>query len=109
GSTQGISYHWDNGTFADTLTALCADTYALTVSDLNGCALFGSGIITEPLALSAQILNPSKTSCPGVTACDASAAGSAIGGTPPYSFIWSTGEIGDSATHLCPDTNWLSV
>jgi len=113
GGVSPYSFEWfDNATGLSTgitdqlATGLCAGTYFVTVTDALGCVT-SSIVITidepSPIVLSTNVYS---VSCFGV--CDGAAAVDAIGGTPPYTYSWTTfpGGIGvgatDSISGLCP-------
>ncbi len=90
----------------DTLTALIAGTYNLTVTDANGCTRDTSLTLVEPAQsidanLAAQVF-PSGTniSCTGGT--DGSVDLVVTGGTAPYSFDWRGP---DSTSYSTEDLN----
>jgi hypothetical protein len=113
GGVSPYTFEWfDNATGLSTgitdqlATGLCAGTYTVVVTDASGCAV-SSVIITidEPSPI---LLNTDgyAVSCFGI--CDGSADVDPSGGTPPYTFSWTTfpGGIGigatDSISGLCP-------
>lgn len=113
GGVPGYTYEWfDNATALTTgitdqnATGLCAGEYFVVVTDASGCSV-SSGVITidEPPAI---VLNVDgyDVSCFGF--CDGSVDVDATGGTPPYTFSWTTvpGGVGvgatDSISGLCP-------
>lgn len=79
-------------------TGLSAGTYTYNVTDANNCLATGNITITEPnpLVLSASVVDESS---PGAN--DGRIYLTASGGTPPYSYTWSSpGLFGPTATSL---------
>ena len=98
GGTTPYTLRWSNNAASTSITALTAGDYTLTVTDLFGCTVTGNVNITQPLqglGLSVQSHSPV---CAGLST--GSAAATATGGVPPYSFNWSTGAGTDSVSGL---------
>ena len=89
GGTSPYTYAWSNGATTANINTLTAGTYTLTVTDANGCTSVTNHMVSEP----AQKLEISATnnnvSCFGGN--DGSIVTTSIGGTTPYSYMWSTG------------------
>ena len=83
-----------SGTFSN----LTAGTYSLDVTDINGCSSNQSIIITEPNPLFVNAFS-TDVSCFGY--CDGSTFSMPSGGTSPYSYLWSNGNITDNISALC--------
>jgi gliding motility-associated-like protein len=66
------------------ITALCAGTYTVTVTDANLCTATTSFTITQPPVLSVSASNITNVSCNGV--CDGTAQANGAGGTPAYTY-----------------------
>lgn len=94
GGNSNFTYLWSdaNSQTSETATGLNAGTYSVTATDSKGCT--GQGIITvgEPEAISVNSL-PKPVSCAGGQ--DGALDISVQGGTPPYSFAWSSGEFSE--------------
>ncbi len=90
GGSPIYSYQWDltagNQTTA-TATGLAAGPHDVTVTDMNGCSISTSVIITEPTALNPSISINNNISCFGLS--DGSATANAVGGVPGYTYLWS--------------------
>jgi gliding motility-associated-like protein len=99
GSFTPYSYNWSNGASTDTLSALCAGTYSVVVSDFIGCTALNSVIINEPSALTYTTASiTSHCNLP-----DGSASITVSGGVPGYSYVWSPGgQTNDTAINLVP-------
>jgi hypothetical protein len=94
GGTAPYSYAWDPSTIGDTdnPTGLVAGTYAVTVTDNEGCTTETTIDIIEPGAIDGDIT-------PTALGCNGDSSGSidveVSGGTPGFSFAWSDAGIGN--------------
>ncbi|UUV21341.1 choice-of-anchor L domain-containing protein [Paenimyroides aestuarii] len=89
GGTLPYTYTWSHNTATTPkVTGLSAGTYTVTVKDAYNCIKTENITITEPNALSASITSKN-------VGCFATATGEAaitvIGGTEPYTYLWSNG------------------
>ena len=106
GGASPYTYLWPNFQTGTTAIGLTAGNYAVTVTDANGC--------TGTIIASVSNANAPTISVTGVDAssfgtCDGSASVATTGGTPPYNYQWSTGEITDTIAGLCAGTYNLTV
>ncbi|MEK7253507.1 MAG: T9SS type A sorting domain-containing protein, partial [Bacteroidota bacterium] len=82
-------------------TGLPAGNYVAIITDVNGCSAEISATITEPLPATA-----STTSTPHLSDSGTEVLGTAtvttVGGTPPYTYLWSTSppQTTQTATNL---------
>jgi len=84
GGTLPYTYTWGGGLTTDTIKALPAGVYTVTILDSNQCTTTGSITITQPPALNVTFINTQ-------TACN-SKNGSVTAVTPGsgiYTFFWS--------------------
>ena len=91
---QGVppfNYQWSNGFQSQDLLNVPAGVYSLTLTDGNGCVSFFVDTVTQPLPLSISFtsVDPSCNLSNGIITAQAS------GGTPVYTYLWSTG-VGSS-------------
>ena len=103
GGTLNYTYLWSNGQGGDTISSLIAGTYIVTITDGNGCTLVDTAIITQPLAGLALTLTQANVSCNGGN--DGEMVVSVLGGTLPYSYVWSNGDL-DSIANNIPAGNY---
>ncbi len=90
------TYLWSNAATTNTITAV-AGTYTVTVTGASGCTVAVSTTITQPTALTVTTSSTNPT-CPSLNDGDATA--NPAGGTPPYAYLWSNGDITASTTGL---------
>ncbi len=89
---QGVApftYIWSTGDTTAVITALAPGVYTVEVLDAANCPEVASITIVEPSAL---VLSVSSVNMSGPATQDGSATADAIGGTPPYTYVWSTGD-----------------
>jgi|GEM_PF-1954615 len=104
GGTAPYTFAWSPG---GQNTNLCAGTYTVTITDMNGCMVTDSATITQPTALQASI-SVNNVSCNGT--CDGSATVLGTGGTPPYTYMWSPGgQTNPTVTNLCAGTYTVTI
>lgn len=92
GGSPAYSYTWTPvGTFTgssnSSINNLPPNVYTLTVSDNNGCPIVQTYTITQPTALGHTVTNTNNT-CN--SSCNGTASQTVSGGTPTYSFSWSS-------------------
>ncbi len=90
GGTAPYSFDWSNGATTQDLTGLTAGNYTTTITDANGCSNAATVTITEPEVLGGS-LNITNITCSGNNTGKINL--SVSGGSAPYSFSWSNGEI----------------
>ncbi len=105
GGTSPYSYTWNNGMVGQQLSSLSAGTYSLLVTDANGCAVSNTQTIEQPTsALSVSVVSTNATAWNNGTA-----AATANGGTAPYLYVWSTGQVGNELNDLPPGNYTVTV
>ena len=106
GGTLPYTFAWSNGETTEDLTGLSVGTYTVTVTDANGCSTTASATVTAPGGLAATISSTDIT-------CNGSGDGSidvgVSGGTLPYTFAWSNGEITEDLTALQAGTYTATI
>ncbi|MDB5282644.1 MAG: hypothetical protein JWO06_1719 [Bacteroidota bacterium] len=97
GGTPGYTYVWSNTLAGATDSLLPAGGVTVTVSDANSCTALQSYIITEPTGMSLT-LTEDDAKC--FNAADGDAEAHPSGGTPPYTYVWSDGQLEQVASSL---------
>jgi gliding motility-associated-like protein len=89
GGTAPYTYYWDQNQIQQSfLSQVVAGLYTVSVTDVNGCSINDTAIISQPTALQLDI-----TSSPALCYGQASGTASAVisGGVPPYNLGWNNG------------------
>ena len=110
GGSGAFDFIWSNGQTSSTANNLNTGIHSVTVSDANGCTLnsIATVTITGPsIALSANIGAQTNNLCFGTS--NGSATVSPTGGSTSYSFLWSNGQTGTTATALASGAYSVSV
>ncbi|MFN8395807.1 MAG: HYR domain-containing protein [Bacteroidia bacterium] len=106
GGCPPYQYRWSNGASTAGISSLGVGSYAVTVTDGNGCTVVVSRAVTQPTRLVAnagahQVTYPAYAP----QAC-ANLVGSASGGTSAYSYTWAASNglplAGTAAFTACP-------
>ena len=108
GGTPTYTYSWNTAPVQTTVTAnnLTAGTYTVNVIDKNGCKDSSSVTITQPTALTLTG-SAFPVTCFGL--CNGSATVIPAGGTPTYTYSWTSGSSIGAATALCAGTYTVTI
>jgi len=87
GGTGNYSYLWSNGATSSQIINLSSGVYSVTVSDQTD-QIVAQVTIGEPTPISIDIYSEAN---PCGEVADGEATASVVGGTPPYSYLWSNG------------------
>ncbi|MBN4051888.1 T9SS type A sorting domain-containing protein, partial [Cytophagaceae bacterium AH-315-L13] len=96
GGVQPYTYLWDDPVAQTTseATGLTSGTYTVIVKDAQDCQISDNTTVSEPDSLELDVLSL-DASC---GSSDGSVSVSANGGTPGYTYMWSTGETATQIT-----------
>lgn len=101
GGDAPLAFEWSNGATTETVSGLAEGIYSVTVTDNSGCTATASGTIAAPPDL-IILLGADSPTCVGDT--DGQITANAAGGTPNYTFEWSTGATTQVITGLAAGT-----
>ncbi|MBI2967251.1 MAG: PKD domain-containing protein [Bacteroidetes bacterium] len=104
GGTPAYAYLWSTGQTTISITGLSAGSYSVTTTDANGCSDTATVITIIPFPAVLSATSQKNVSCFGGS--DGSAADSAFGGTPPFAYLWSSGQDTSVITGL-PAGNYI--
>ncbi|MFN7117923.1 MAG: SdrD B-like domain-containing protein [Saprospiraceae bacterium] len=90
GGTSPYTYRWSNGQTTPNLNNVSAGNYTVTVTDSRGCTATGTVTMTAF----------KKPTCSISLVNDSTAQVIPSGGTPPYTYVWSTTEFTDIVRKL---------
>jgi gliding motility-associated-like protein len=107
GGTPGYSYAWTpSGATAAAAPNLLAGQHIVAVTDANGCVVRDTVTVGQPSQVVASaVMTP--VLCNGGSSGTATASGS--GGTPGYTYLWSTGNNTATANGLAAGTYSVTV
>ena len=100
------AFEWSNGAFGPRATFLRAGDYTVTVNDVNNCTASATFTVSSPAPITVTL----ETS-PATDGCNGSILAVVNGGTAPYTFTWSNGQVSNSPllTELCPGEYFVMV
>ena len=109
GGTPPMTFAWSSGDVTDSIGNLVTATYIVTVTDYYKCNMIDSVTIVQPSLLVAGIIDSTDVLCFGGT--DGTATVFASGGTPGYTYMWSTTppQSGQTATNLSAIQYFVAV
>lgn len=105
GGTLPYSWAWSNGDTTNTIGQLTANTYALSVTDANGCTATAQTTVTQPDTLQTT-LNTQPPPCFGSLGQISSQT---QGGTLPYAYLWSDSANNDLSLSIGAGSYTLTV
>jgi hypothetical protein len=107
GGTGVISYLWSNGMMTTDIMNVPAGAYSVTATDANGCEAINIATVVEPAPITI-------TDTTNNVLCNGDSTGSVmilstIGGTAPYTYMWSNGMMTMNAMNLPAGSYMLTV
>ena len=106
GGTGNYTYTWNGNAGTNPETGLAPGTYTVVVVDQNNCPALTSVTIESPplLLLNTGVQNARCNGKP-----DGEAWVNVSGGTPPYSYLWSTQATTDTINYISSNTYLVTV
>ena len=100
--TGSYTYFWlDDASTSSSRSGLQAGEYICQITSSGGCVFFDTVVVMENVDMHIDLSFDSVT-CPDY--CSGSATASASGGTPPYTYEWSSGQQTAQVDDLCAGT-----
>lgn len=106
GGTGSISFLWNNGIAADTVSNLPSGTYTMTATDANGCTALTNVLVTEPAEIQLSISSV-DIACYGHNTGSLSAT--ATNGQGSVSYLWSNGSTSAQVSSMLAGVYTLTV
>jgi hypothetical protein len=98
GGIPPYSYVWSGGSMEQTIADLMAGFYTVTVTDANGCTAEQTVEVWDAVCNLAAGVAANDPRCFG--AADGSAMTTPLGGTAPFTYLWSNGDPDQTASDL---------
>jgi len=105
GGTAPYTFAWSNSATTASITGVAAGTYTVTITDAVSATVVDSAVITEPAAISFTSVIVDETSATN----DGSVDITVIGGTSPYTFVWSNAATTEDITGLTAGTYTVTI
>jgi hypothetical protein len=106
GATGPVIYSWSDGSVDASRTGLASGNYTVTATDGAACTASTVFAITEPASVVSVICTYTNAT---IGHNNGTAGVTASGGTPPYNYLWTTGETSSQVTGLAPGSYTVSV
>ncbi len=105
--TPPYAYSWADGSTTQNRTGLSTGTYFVQVTDANGCEYLSDGLFVDqpPVFSLSMDIQCEQTIAGG----DGASTATPQGGTPPYTYNWSNGQTGATATNLSDEQYSVTV
>lgn len=97
---------WDSGKTGPSIGSLAAGTYAVSITDFNGCLLVQSVTVQSPAAINAA---PTSTNVSCFGGNNGTATVAPTGGISPYTYQWSNNQTGQTASDLVAGNYTVTV
>jgi len=110
GGTFPFTYSWNTGPTTSSISALCAGSYTVTVTDSNNCQKAVIASITQPanpctnFGVTVSVINAATSAN-----CNGSATSAVSGGKFPYTYSWNSGPVTASINNLCVGSYTLTA
>jgi len=107
GATMPYTYLWSNAATSQNISGLTAGLYTVSVTDAIGCFFEWDTTLTSAPNMTLTVDSSDVVSCVG--GADGQLSSTVVGGTSPYSYLWSNGAVVSTASGLTIGTYSLTV
>jgi len=107
GGTRPYAYSWTGGATDSITSGLSAGSYTLTLSDIHGCSVTASNIVSQPAPLTAFANTTNDVNCHNGS--NGTAVSTVNGGTSPFTYLWTGGGTNSTISGLTAGTYTLTV
>lgn len=106
GTNPPFTYSWSNGATTSVISNVPVGYYTCVITDAVGCSITKSvnSFVSSPITVGITSVD---ASC--IFAADGSVIANANGGTSPYVYQWSNGQVGATASGLLTGNVWVNV
>lgn len=112
GGEAPYTYLWSTGSTNQSLQNVAAGSYILTVTDYESNTVVDTFIVLQPNLLTVELfpeIYEGGVNLSEYQGEDGSISAQIGGGTPPYSYLWSTGSQGDAVEGLQAGTYTVTI
>lgn len=106
GGNIPYTFVWSNGASTEDVSGLSNGTYSVQITDVNGCAISSTSVLTQPDTLEVTV-TPTDVSCDGGN--NGFVDATVTGGIQPYAYVWSNGANSEDIGGLGVGNYTLSV
>ncbi len=106
GGTAPYLISWSNGATGPAAANLAAGTYTISIQDSKGCSVINKAVIVSPSGMVVTIIEK-DISC--AEQQDGELQATVSKGTPPYTYLWSTGAATASVNNLAAGMYTVAV
>jgi|GEM_PF-1349399 len=106
GGELPLSFSWSNGQTTQDISDLGPGMYTINITDNEGAMATATFTINEPTVISP---NSSAMNTSTQSSNDGSISLDVSGGTAPYTYAWSSGQMTAAITDLSPDTYNVTI
>lgn len=100
GGVPNYTFNWSSGCTTAACNNVCAGIYTVTVTDMNGCSVSDTALVTEPAAI---VINTSAVDA-HCNQPDGSASATASGGTGSLTYQWISGPANQNYNNIIANT-----
>ena len=106
GGSPAYHYSWVTGDTSQDIEDISAGIYSVTVHDQAGCSATAEFEVTEPQLIQSTLI-ATDVSCAGQG--DGGINLTVTGGTEPYTYLWSSGDMTQHLTNLSGDIYQVTI
>jgi gliding motility-associated-like protein len=107
GGTLPYVYSWNTGKTSASISGLKTGNYFVVVTDAKGCSNTQNVLINEPSKLTGSLSALANVLC--YNGNNGLASVTALGGTAPYSYLWTNGQTAQTNTTLNAGTHTVTI